>query len=1140
MISYLSGCRLESSLTNFMRFILNSIALALMFVLLQGTAGAANLDQPVAQELDLKQIKSHIDDLEALENPDQEAKTALDLYRSAQASLKSALEDDLLSTEYRKAVDGSTKELAKLESLLKEQQKANDKANKTKLDLDQDGLKRQLDKAEASRSLDQNNLAKLELELRNERLRPDQTGVELQEAKKQLNDTERKLPSLEEDKTEVTTAQRVAHLATRHALASRIKRLEMERLSYTPRLAVLKMQIELAEARLKQSRMRTALFQDRLNRLLAQEAEKAQQATERVIQGTSDMHPVVQKEAEYNSQLSQRLGELTGEIERLIGRHAEIAAKLKQVRADRERVQQQVEIAGLDESLGGLLLAQNRALPDVRMLALKVEEYRQQMSQVRVQQFRLADELQRLAGSDGIDRYIAQLQPKGLSPSQTSSFVDAMQRLIQNRVQLLNKLSGEYDRYENALSDISLEQHQLSSEVETFEDFLSKNLVWIPSAPPFGFADLGKLQEAVVWLFSWDNWSAVALKLKQSILLFPVRVGLVVLIIVVLTLLRGRMLSQMESMVPKIGKVNHDRFQYSMVGLVYTFLLALPPPLVMGSLGWLLYKYESSSFVWGVGMSAMIASALYLILRFGRYLVMPNGLARNHLHWDLYAVDVYARALPWLTPLFVVVAFIVGITGWELEEGYWNSLGRIASLVSTCIIMWFVHISLNPTHGALSRSKHIIVQGLRLKVLWYPLSVLMVFGLLILTVQGYHYTAIVLKRLLISSFIIGVLILLLHSFARRWLMVAQRRLALKQARARRQAAQESKAAKQAADAAGEGTPEAEDLEAINLATISEQTQRLLRVIGSVSFFVAMFVLWSTLTPALGGLNEIILWRYQTAGGEMSAVSLWDLLLAVAVLILMLVAVRNLPGLLEIAILQPLSLEPGNRYAVTMISRYSIVATGFFIALNMLGINWEDVQWLVAAMGVGLGFGLKEIFANFFSGLIILFERPIRIGDTVTIDGLSGTVTKIRIRATTVTDWDNKEQVIPNQNFLTNPLINWTLSDPITRVVIGVGIAYGSDTEKALQVMTDAIHALPDVLADPPPTVFFVGFGDSSLDFEVRVFVRDRLRREPLKHELHMAMNKALTEAGIEIPFPQRDLHLRSIAPGIKLEGKDLD
>jgi len=390
---------------------------------------------------------------------------------------------------------------------------------------------------------------------------------------------------------------------------------------------------------------------------------------------------------------------------------------------------------------------------------------------------------------------------------------------------------------------------------------------------------------------------------------------------------------------------------------------------------------------------------------------------------------------------------------------------------------------------------------------------------------------------------VGVLVLLLQSFARRWLLVAQRRIALKRARARRQAAEDAKAAKEAAEAAGEGLPEPEELDEINLATVGGQTQRMLRLFSVVAFFLVTFLIWSQLTPALSGLDKIILWQHQPsgeAGAALVAVSLLDLLFSALMLLLMLVAVRNLPGLLEMAILQPMALEPGNRYAITSISRYLIFGIGFFAALSLLGIGWGDVQWLVAAMGVGLGFGLKEIFANFFSGLIILFERPIRIGDTVTVGDLSGTVARIRIRATTVTDWDNKEQVIPNQNFLINPLINWTLSDPITRVVFTVGIAYGSDTERALQIMTDVVQGHPEVLSEPRPTVFFIGFGESSLDFEIRVFVRERLRRIPLRHDLHMALNKALTEAGIEIPFPQRDLHLRSIAPGLNLPGKESD
>ncbi|MEJ2529652.1 MAG: mechanosensitive ion channel, partial [Gammaproteobacteria bacterium] len=919
--------------------------------------------------------------------------------------------------------------------------------------------------------------------------------------------------------------------------------LEMERLSHAPRLTLLNMRIELATSQVTQSKLWVGVLQDQLNKSLAEEAKKARQATDIAKEGALGEHPVVRKEAEYNSKLSLKLEKLTDDIERIIEDKGETATRLNQIKQNWERSQQQVEIVGLDEPLGELLLAQNRSLPDVRQLDLMTDKYRREMSLVRAQQFRLSDELQQFSDDKMVTAYIAKLYPAGMSQDEMSAFEQAMQKLIQDRVQLLDKLLAEYARYESALSDLSLEQHQLRNEVAGYQQFLNKNLVWIPSAPPLGLADIRDMRQGLEWLFSRDNWGAVASKLNQSVRRYPGRVVLVIIIVIALIRFRRNMLSQMEAVLPKIGRVNQDRFRFSVVALLYTFLLALPPPLVMGGVGWLLYKDEPSTFAWAVGMGALTVSTLYLVLRFGRYLVMPNGLARNHLRWDPYAIGVYAQILPWFTRLFVLAVFIASLTGWELDEGYWNSLGRVASITTTLMLLWFAHISLNPNNGALSRSRHVMLQGLRLKMLWYPLAIVLGLLLLFLTIEGYHYTAIVLKRLLFASFTIGVIILLLHSFARRWLLIAERRLALKRARAKREAAQEAKAAKVAADAAGEGVPEAEELEEINLTSISEQTQRLLRVLGAVSFFVAMFFLWSILTPALGGLDEIILWQRQAPGmgdAVLISVSVWDLLMAVLVIVLMLVAVRNLPGLLEIAILQPLALELGNRYAVTMISRYLILASGFIIALNMLGVNWGDVQWLVAAMGVGLGFGLKEIFANFFSGLIILFERPVRIGDTVTLGELSGTVTRIRIRATTVTDWDNKEQVIPNQNFLINPLINWTLSDPITRVVIKVGIAYGSDTEKALQIMTDVVMAHPEVMDEPRATVFFVGFGDSSLDFEARVFVRDRVRRVPLRHDLHMALDRALREAGIEIPFPQRDLHIRSIAPGLELRGKESD
>jgi potassium efflux system protein len=229
------------------------------------------------------------------------------------------------------------------------------------------------------------------------------------------------------------------------------------------------------------------------------------------------------------------------------------------------------------------------------------------------------------------------------------------------------------------------------------------------------------------------------------------------------------------------------------------------------------------------------------------------------------------------------------------------------------------------------------------------------------------------------------------------------------------------------------------------------------------------------------------------------------------------------------------MEAGSRFAFTTLCRYAIVAVGVVAALQGLGVGWGQVQWLVAALSLGLGFGLQEIVANLVSGIMILFERPYRVGDVVTVGDMTGVVSRIRIRATTLVDWDHREVIIPNKAFITDRLVNWTLSDPITRLVLKVGIAYGSDPSRAQAIMLATVRAHPLVLPDPAPGVFFVGLGPSSLDFEVRVFVKRIDDRMPVLHELNTALIKALAENGIEVPLPRQDLNIRSIPASFRLE-----
>jgi potassium efflux system protein len=312
--------------------------------------------------------------------------------------------------------------------------------------------------------------------------------------------------------------------------------------------------------------------------------------------------------------------------------------------------------------------------------------------------------------------------------------------------------------------------------------------------------------------------------------------------------------------------------------------------------------------------------------------------------------------------------------------------------------------------------------------------------------------------------------------------------------------------------------------------------------GLLLAILATLAIWADLLPATRILQQVDLWtttktvtvsdldpsgveRFSTED-RLVAITLADLFRSLLIGLLTLALVRALPGLLEAMFFRRLG--PGERYAYSTIVRYAVVLAGLAMAFDAIGIGWSSIQWLVAAVGLGLGFGLQEIFANFISGLIILFERPIRVGDTVTVGEVHGTVSRIRIRATWITAFDRKELIVPNKEFVTGQLINWTLSDAILRVSIPVGIAYGSDTDRAIEVLNQLARESRRVLRDPPPQVLFLSFGDSSLSFELRVFVRNAEQLLPVRHELHMSIDKAFREAGIEIAFPQRDLHIRSM------------
>ncbi len=277
--------------------------------------------------------------------------------------------------------------------------------------------------------------------------------------------------------------------------------------------------------------------------------------------------------------------------------------------------------------------------------------------------------------------------------------------------------------------------------------------------------------------------------------------------------------------------------------------------------------------------------------------------------------------------------------------------------------------------------------------------------------------------------------------------------------------------------------------------------------------------------AVNGLGIPLAWSEPLPGVP---VSLLQLFLLVGLLILVFWLSSGTKRFLFNRFLAHSGLDRSLQYAISQIASNVVLVVGIFIVLQNTGIHLEALTVFAGAIGVGIGFGLQNITSNFISGLVILAERPITIGDRVEVAGVTGQVQQIRARSTVIVTNDNITTIVPNQKFIDSPVTNWTYGDPKVRFRIPVGIAYGSDVEKARQKLIEVGEEDPHTLDDPAPNVFFVGFGDSSLNFEL-VAWSDEMSHRPRRYtsDLNFAIEKKLREAGIEIPFPQRDLNIRS-------------
>jgi potassium efflux system protein len=748
-----------------------------------------------------------------------------------------------------------------------------------------------------------------------------------------------------------------------------------------------------------------------------------------------------------------------------------------------------------------------------------------------------------------VQKILADLDPSLAEYERSAIEAEAREQLRLER-QYLGDLNDELSIYFNRLEALNHREQQIVKLTEQIADFIDERILWIRSAPPLGFTDIGEAAKAVAWLASPTEWNRLRRAAWTDAKGDVAVIAPILVVLAGLVGLRRWLKKRMRSIAARVANPSTDTFGRSVEATAITLLRAAAGPVVLWSAAaWLAAADASSQLELGRAIAAGLrrAGIALFLLMLVRELCLPQGLGETHFRWRARNVTLVRRHATWLLIIAVPASFFVAAMLDQGTVAYEGALGRLAYFVGMVGAAVFLRHILRPESGILRDYLAINRGGWvdRLRHVWYPLAVLVPLALIAMAVVGYFYTAVQLSRQLAETALLILAVLMLYGLLLRWLFVAQRRLAWAEARKRAAEAEAERAAVAEGEAAEAPPVPVEELK-LDISVIGAQTRQLLNGLTLFALLIGFWGIWADALPAIGFLRGIELWRM----GEVAAaaapaaqdgaaaapaapvvemVTLLDLMTAVVILIVTAIVSKNIPGLLEITILQRMPFEPGGRYATTTILRYTISIVGIVIAFGAIGVTWSKVQWIAAAITVGLGFGLQEIFGNFMSGLIILFERPIRVGDTVTVGEISGTVTRIRIRATTVTDWDRKELVIPNKEFVTSKITNWSLSDALLRIIIPVGVAYGSDTKKATQLLLEAAHDCPHVLDDPAPRALFLGFGDSSLELDLRVFIPNIDHFLAAKHELHEAIDKAFREADVEIAFPQRDIHVRSVS-----------
>lgn len=857
-----------------------------------------------------------------------------------------------------------------------------------------------------------------------------------------------------------------------------------------PRSQALRAELDLAEAKLLLARRRIAALEKRRDAEAQAEADAKRSLAEDALKAAAAMDPRLAAVASDTAAFSDDLVRVTARI-------AEMAATRRQGEEEAANLRREQDALRADTSRGAMpadvLMDALQRLPDAAKLRGISRWIGDALAEDRVRAFRVADRLRNT-------------KPPQEEAKELSAGAEAERVLAQRRAALrdLDAAYGRLVREYGAAITVAEDLIRLTMECRSL---IERAMFWARAAPPIFRLDGNEFLRGAEWVLGPKAWARIGEGLRTTAG-NPAVPGALALVALTALLLRRKAVARIAAAAGRVRSAATDHMVETWAAAGATAILAVRIPITFAAV---VAAAGAGTSAWAAGLVAgakTIFPALGLIC-FLRETCRADGLGTAHFRWGERPVRKLRSFTSALLFFAAPAGLLVRITLENPESfRYQNDFGRVLFIGTT--LVWSVALArlLNVKDGMFST----LLQREREKwwarcaPLWATAAAGFPLAVGCVAAAGYLFAALALHGRFLTTAILAVSAALAHALISRWFACRARQLA------RAEAAECAIGHTENGTARAEVPCVKEPEETIE--TVQSQVQMLLKFGLLLVLALGTWGIWKVFLPFLG-----------TGGGSWAGA-----IEALAILAALAIVVKNLPGVLEVAFLRHLDLQPGTRYAVVSLGRYALVAAGIALAWNAVGWDGSRLGWIFAALSVGLGFGLQEVVANFVCGIILLFERPVRVGDIVTVGDVTGVVSRIQIRATTITDWDRKEFIVPNKEFITGRLLNWTLSNTVSRITVPVSVAYGSDPERVRSALLDVAKAHPKVLRDPAPLVAFDKFGESSLDFLLRFFVANVDDRVGTQTDVMSAIVQRLAAEGIEIPFPHRRVIVENAGP----------